>query len=442
MAVLAVIVSAVLPRSPAERAGVRVGDELLKIGREPIRDVLDYRFFMLQERFFLTVRRGGKLLSLPVRKEEDEDLGLEFPTYLMDEQKSCRNKCVFCFIDQNPPGMRESIYFKDDDSRLSFLFGNYITLTNLTDEDVERILRLHISPVNVSVHTTDPALRVKMMTNRFAGEESLARLRRLCEGEIHINTQLVLCPGLNDGEALRKTLNDLGALYPALQSIACVPVGLTAHREGLYPLRPFTKEEAAAVLDLIAEFSEKWLAERGERIVYPADEFFLKAGRKIPEAAYYGEFAQLENGVGLIANCHLEFDRAVRTLSPCGQDRRLTLATGKAAAVSIAALVRKATSLDPMLSVAVCPIPSRFFGGHITVSGLVTGSDIVTELRGRDLGDAVVLPSCMLRHEGDLFLDDMTPQQLSEALGVPVIVSGADGASLAHTLLEPISERK
>ena len=439
---MAVTVLSVAAGSPAARAGVREGDELLKIGREPIRDVLDYRYYMLQEKFFLTVRRSGKLLSLPVRKDEDEDLGLEFATYLMDEQKSCRNKCVFCFIDQNPPGMRESIYFKDDDSRLSFLFGNYITLTNLTDEDVERILRLHISPVNVSVHTTDPALRVRMMANRFAGEESLARLKRLCEGEIKVNTQLVLCPGYNDGEALEKTLSDLGELWPALQSIACVPVGLTGFREGLTPLRPFTKEEAAAVVDTIERFSEKWLRERGERVVYPADEFFLKAGRLIPAAEYYGDFAQLEHGVGLIANCHLEFDRALHSLAPCGQPRRFTLATGKAAAVSVAALARKAMFLDPMLSVAVCPIPSHFFGGHITVSGLVTGGDILAELRGRDLGDALVVPSCMLRREGDLFLDDKTPGELEKALGVPVIVSGADGGSLARTLLGPLSERK
>jgi putative radical SAM enzyme (TIGR03279 family) len=439
---MAIIVSSVEPDSPAARAGVQVGDELLKIGSEPIHDVLDYRFFMLQERFFLTLRRAGKMMSLPIRKQEDEDLGLSFPTYLMDDQKSCRNKCVFCFIDQNPSGMRDSIYFKDDDSRLSFLFGNYITLTNLTDEDIERILRLHISPINVSVHTTNPELRVRMMTNRFAGEESLARLRRLCEGEIRVNTQLVLCPGYNDGKELERTLTDLGELYPALQSIACVPVGLTGHREGLTELRPFTKEEAAETIDIIERFSDKWLAERGDRIVYPADEFFLKAGRILPKAEYYGDFAQLENGVGLITNCHLEFDKALYSIRPCDQVRRVTIATGRAAATSIAALARKAMALDPLLSVAVCPIPSRFFGGHITVTGLVTGSDIIEELMGRYLGDALIVPSCMLRSEGDLFLDNQTPEELSEALGVPVIVSGADGGSLARTLLSPLPERK
>jgi len=438
---MAVTVTGVAPGSPAARAGIRAGDILLKIGREPIRDVLDYRFHLLQARCFVTVERAGRRMSFPVRKGEYEDLGLAFETYLMDSQQSCRNHCIFCFIDQNPKGMRESIYFKDDDSRLSFLLGNYITLTNLTDEDVERILRMHISPINVSVHTTNPALRREMMHNRFAGEESLARLRRLCGGSIRINTQLVLCPDYNDGDELVRTLEDLGALWPALQSIACVPVGLTGHRKGLTPLRPFAPAEAAAVIDTVEGFSDRWLAERGERVVYPADEFFLRAGRPIPPADYYGEFAQLENGVGLIADCRAEFERALPALVPCGRPRRITLATGRAAEGAIAALAREAEALDPSLRVEVRAIPSRFFGGHITVTGLVTGGDILAQLRGEPLGDLLLLPDCMLRHEKDRFLDDTTLPDLEAALGIPVLCSEATGGALARALLET-PERK
>jgi len=437
---MSVKVMGVVKGSPADKAGVKEGDELLKIGREEINDVLDYRFYMLQTKFFVTVRRGEKVMSLPVKKGEYDDLGLEFSTYLMDEQKHCRNKCIFCFIDQNPKGMRESIYFKDDDSRLSFLFGNYITLTNLTDDDVERILKMHISPINVSVHTTDPELRCKMMTNRFAGE-ALGKLKRLCEGEIKVNTQLVLCPGYNDGENLRKTLSDLGELYPALQSIACVPVGLTGHREGLTELRPFTKEEAALTIDIIESFADKWLSERGERVVYPSDEFFLKAQRDIPEPEYYGEFAQLENGVGLIANNALEFYEAFADTVPCERPRSLTIATGCSAADSINKLACAAMEKDKNLKVSVRAIPSKFFGGHITVTGLVTGSDIIEELKGQEPCDAVIIPSCMLRHEGDMFLDNLTPAEVEKALGVPVIISEATGGALCRTLLDT-PERK
>jgi len=434
---MAVTVTGVEPGSPAARAGVRAGDTLLKIGRSPIRDVLDYRFYLVQEQCWLTVRRGERLMSFHVKKGEYEDLGLTFATYLMDEQRSCRNNCVFCFIDQNPKGMRDTVYFKDDDARLSFLFGNYITLTNLADEDIDRILAMHISPVNVSVHTTNPALRERMMRNRFAGEASLARLRRLCAGGVRVNTQLVLCPGWNDGDELSRTLSDLGALWPALQSVACVPVGLTGHREGLTPLRPFTKEEAAAVIDTVESFAEQWLAARGDRIAYPADEFFLRAQRPVPAPDYYGDFAQLENGVGLIANCRLEFEAALREIAPCGLARRITLATGRAAAPSIGALAKRAAALDPALDVTVRAVPSRFFGGQITVTGLVTGSDLIAELGGQELGDFVLLADCMLRHEKDRFLDDLTIPDLTAALGVPVLCSEATGGALAHALLDP-----
>ena len=432
---MAVKITEVNRRSPAQRAGIMAGDILVRIDNEEINDVLDYRFFMMAEKMTLFLSRDGKEFSADIVKGEYDDLGLEFESYLMDKQRRCRNNCIFCFIDQNPPGMRESIYFKDDDDRLSFLFGNYITLTNLSDHDVERILRMHISPINISIHTTDPELREKMMRNRFAGE-SLKKLYRLCEGNIKINTQLVLCPGYNDGEALEKTLADLDRLVPTLQSIACVPVGLTAYREGLTELRPFTKEEAEDTIERIERWADKWYQRCGMRVGYPSDEFFILAGREIPPPEYYGEFANLENGVGLIASTAMDFKSVLPYLEPNHEKRRIAVATGKAAADYIKELCDLAKQHRPELEVEVFPIPSRFFGGRITVTGLVTGSDIITELKGKDLGDLLVVPSCMLRAEQDRFLDDTTPEDVSRELGIEVKVVTADGGSLAETLVE------
>ncbi|MFV0497079.1 MAG: DUF512 domain-containing protein [Candidatus Fimivivens sp.] len=432
---MAVTISGVEAHSIAQRHGIKSGDVLLKIGDKDIGDVLDYRFYMTAKRLTLSLMRGNAPYNISVKKGEYDDLGLEFETYLMDKQRSCRNNCIFCFIDQNPAGMRESIYFKDDDDRLSFLFGNYITLTNLTDHDVDRILRMHISPINISVHTTDSDLRVKMMGNRFAGS-SLQRLYRLCEGNIKINTQLVLCPGFNDGAALERTLSDLDPLVPKIQSIACAPVGLTAYREGLQSLRPFTQEEAAQTIDTIEQYAERWFARHGLRVGYPADEFFLLAKQPIPPAEYYGDFANLENGVGLIANTELEFCSLLPLLEPDQTPRHISVATGVAAGESIKKLCAKAQEWAPSLKVQVLPIPSRFFGGRITVTGLVTGSDIITELKGRPLGDLLIIPSCMLRREQDKFLDDTTPEDVSKALNIPVKVVQDDGASLAEALVE------
>ena len=432
---MAVKVCGVIKNSKADKAGIAVDDILLSINREEISDVLDYRFFMSEQRLALTLKRNSGKYHVFLNKEQYEDIGLEFETYLMDKQRSCKNNCIFCFVDQNPTGMRKSVYFKDDDDRLSFLYGNYITLTNLTDRDVERILSMNLSPINVSVHTTDPDLRVKMMRNKTAGT-SLNRLYRLCSGNnIKINTQLVLCPGINDGDALVRTLTDLGELYPSVQSIACVPVGLTGKRGGLFELRPFTKEEAGTTIDIIESFSAKWLEERGDRIVYPADEFFLKAERDIPPTEYYGDFNQLENGVGIIADNLACFEEQINCTKPCKTKRRITVATGVAAAGSIISMCDKAKLLDPTLDVTVNTIPSRFFGGHITVAGLVTGSDIVAELEGADCGNALFIPACMLRHEKDRFLDDMTKEELENKLGVKVIPID-DGGMLAAELMK------
>ena len=432
---MAVTITGVEPRSPAQRAGIRPGDRLVSISGHPIRDLLDYRFYLTEAALTLQVEREGKALPpIPVKKGQYDDLGLAFETYLMDKHHSCRNRCVFCFIDQLPKGLRPSLYFKDDDDRLSFLFGNYITMTNLKEEDVDRIIQMHISPINISVHTTDPQLRVRMMKNPAAAT-SLRWLKKLAGGGVRLNTQLVLCPGINDGEALRRTLEDLLDLGENLQSIAAVPVGLSDHRQGLEPLRPFTPREAGAVIDLLEEYGAKARATYGCRKAYPADEFYLRAGRPIPPAEFYEDFDQLEDGVGLMANLRQQLEEAMEDWPRQIPPRRVTLVTGVAAAGFLEELMARAAARAEGLEVQVAPIVNRLFGQRITVAGLVTGGDMIRQLQGRELGEELLIPACMLRHEQDRFLDDTTPQQVSQALGRPVTVVEVDGWELADRLL-------
>lgn len=432
---MAVSIIGVEEGSPAQRTGMRPGDRLISVNGHTITDVLDYQFYTLEQKLRLKIERGGRMRTILVRKEEYEDLGLQFETYLMDQQRSCRNRCVFCFIDQLPKGMRESLYFKDDDARLSFLFGNYITLTNIQEEEIRRIIQMRISPVNVSVHTTNPALRVKMMGNRFAGEV-LRYLKMLAEGGISLNCQLVLCPGYNDGEELARSMRDLAALRPAVKSVCMVPVGLTRFREGLAPLEPFCEETAGAVIDLAEAFGEQCRKAFGTRLFYPADEFYLKAKRPIPPASFYEEFAQLENGVGMLALLDEQFHEALKDArGELTKSRTITIVTGKAAAPFITSLIDEAGKRWHNLKVQVIAIENEFFGPNITVSGLITGQDIKKQLAGRSLGEEVLLPSNMLRREGDLFLDNVSLSELEEALGVPVTPVDNDGAELLHAVL-------
>ena len=430
---MAVRITGVEQGSIAARSGICAGDEIVSMQSRAVNDVLDYQFLAADRQLSIELLRQGIPYSVKLKKREYDDLGLAFSSYLMDKQRSCRNKCVFCFIDQNPKGMRESIYFKDDDDRLSFLFGNYITLTNLTDHDVDRIIEMKISPINISVHTTNPELRVRMMHNRFAGE-SLAKLYRLAEAGTKLNTQLVLCPGLNDGQELARSLTDLGRLYPAVQSIACVPVGLTRYREGLAALSPFTRERAGEVIDIIEGFQRQFLERHGERLVYPADEFFLKAEREIPPPVYYEEFAQLDNGVGMLASSQQDFEATLPLLEPKGTKRHYTLVTGEAAFGHIQLLCSRLMQADSSLRIDTVAIKNNFFGGEITVTGLVTATDIAEQLQGKPLGELLILPSVMLRHEQDRFLDDRTPEELSDTLGIPIHILQTDGASLAELL--------
>jgi len=429
---------AVLPHSIAQKAGICGGDMLVSINQNEIRDVLDYRFYLTDTNVSVTLFRGDEPYTVHINKGEYDDIGLSFETPLMDKKHSCTNRCVFCFIDQLPPGMRESLYFKDDDDRLSFLHGNYVTLTNLKDEDIDRIIKMHISPVNVSVHTTNPELRVKMMKNKHAGEV-LSYLGRMADAGIALCTQIVLCKGLNDGAELDRTLHDLIQYYPSLRSCAIVPVGLTKYREKLYPLEAFTPEECAAVIEQVNTYGNWCLKKYGTRIFYCSDEFYVRAGLPLPTEEFYEDYSQIENGVGMLTSMKAEFDMELDYLDELLADfrapRTVSVVTGMAAYEHISSLAKELMARVDGLTVNVYPIVNNFFGHSVTVAGLLTGLDVVEQLKGKDLGDELLFPSVMLRADGDIFLDDMPPQVLSARLGVPVRAVESDGAKFICALL-------
>ena len=429
---------AVLPHSIAQKAGILGGDVLVAINQNEIRDVLDYRFYLTDTNVSITLLRNDKSYTVHINKGEYDDIGLSFETPLMDKKHSCTNKCVFCFIDQLPPGMRESLYFKDDDDRLSFLHGNYVTLTNLKDEDIDRIIKMHISPVNVSVHTTNPELRVKMMKNKHAGEV-LSYLDRMANAGIALCTQIVLCKGLNDGAELDRTLHDLIKYHPSLRSCAIVPVGLTKYREKLYPLEAFSPEECAAVIEQVNAYGNWCLKEYGTRIFYCSDEFYVRAGLPLPSEDFYEDYSQIENGVGMLTSMRAEFDMELEYLDELLTDfhapRTVSVITGMAAYAHISSLAKELTEKTNGLTVNVYPIVNNFFGESVTVAGLITGGDVVNQLKDKNLGDELLFPSVMLRADGDVFLDDMTPNELGARLGVPVRATESDGAKFISALL-------
>lgn len=422
--------------SPAARAGLAAGETLLQIDGTAIRDVLDYKFYSYDARLTLKVleQDGETVREVRVRKREGEPLGLNFEHYLMDGMKQCSNKCVFCFIDQLPKGMRKTLYVKDDDARMSFLMGNYISMTNLSEADVDRILRMHISPVNISVQTTNPELRVKMLRNKRAGE-ALAIMDRFAEGGITMNCQLVVCKGLNDGDELKRSLHDLKKLYPAVNTISVVPFGMTDHREGLYLLEPTDKAAAEAILDIVEPFAEECLRELGTRLVWCGDELYLKAERPLPDTEYYEDFTQFENGIGMLPLFMEEFRLALPDYE--GRSARpFTIATGAAAAPSLALLLDEAAAKCDNLNGKVVEIRNDFFGHRVSVAGLITGQDLIAQLKGCDLGERVLISANMLRDGGDVFLDDYTPQQVSDAIGVPIVPVEIDGADLLAKIFE------
>ncbi len=432
---MSVIIETVEKGSPAYKAGLRSGYTLLKINDNEIMDVLDYRFYQLGEKILLEfITDKGKVKKKWVKKSEDSELGLMFETYLMDKKHSCLNKCVFCFIDQLPKGLRESLYFKDDDSRLSFLFGNYITLTNITEHEVERIIKMHISPINISVHTTNPELRVKMMKNKNAGKV-LEIINRFNDAGIKLNCQLVLVPGMNDGKELEKTLSDLTALEN-VECVACVPVGLTKHRDGLPELCGFDKQNAQQTIDIINQFGDQTLKKYGNRRAFASDEFYILADRQMPSAEFYGEFLQLENGVGLCALLKSETNDAMEVCDyELPHKRKITLVTGVDSKPLITEIVDKMIKKWDNLECNVVAIRNEFFGESITVSGLVTATDIEKQLKDIELGEELLIPAVMLRSERDMFLDSITVDELSQKLNVKIVVTEVDGYEMVSKIL-------
>lgn len=434
---MAVLISSIKPRSPASRHFVKAGSKLISINGHEIRDVLDYQFYVDEDVLDIVLEKpNGKTKKIKLKNCHGET-GFEFETYLMDKQRRCANNCIFCFIDQMPKGMRESLYFKDDDARLSFLFGNYITLTNLGDKDIDRIIEMHISPVNISVHTMNPELRVKMMGNNRAGKV-LDYIKRLADAGIKLNTQLVLCPGYNDGDELTYSLEELGKLYPAVQSIAAVPVGLTCHRDGLANLNPFTKEQSSDVISRIDSYNSEFLCYNNANIAFAADEFYLNAGLELPDCERYGDFPQYENGVGMWSLLKKEFDEAINDLPEdysLPNERKITMATGVAAYGLIKYISDKVQAKVKNLHINVVKIENKLFGERITVAGLLCGNDIADALSEIELSDEVLIPSVSLRREGDLFLDDMSVEELAERLNKKVTPVESDGYVLLQRIL-------
>ena len=429
--------------SPLLSLGVRAGDTLVAVNKNEIRDVLDYRFYITDRNITLSlVREDGEEYEVSLRKREYDDVGLEFETPLMDKKHTCKNKCIFCFVDQMPKGLRETLYFKDDDSRLSFLHGNYITLTNMTDEDIDRIIKMHISPINISVHTTNPELRVKMMKNKRSGEV-LSYLRRLADAGISLCTQLVLCPGINDGEELMRSMHDLVALCPSLISCAAVPVGITKFRDGLYPLRTYTKEEARAVIETVNSFGDYCRKEYGSRIFTAADEFYLKAEMDIPDEEYYEDYPQLENGVGLIRSVKEDLRYYLADSEPfeLKKDRRVLAVTGVAAYPTVCELSGMIEEKADRLCVDVLCVKNDFFGETVTVAGLLTATDIEKAVKEhiKNTGasyDALIIPDAALKADEDVFLCGMTLCELEDAVGLPVYAAKNEPDALVEAFIK------
>ena len=416
-----------------------VGDAVVSINGNKIIDVLDYKFYAYDSRLSVRLRRpDGSEHEVTVHKPEGGDLGLEFESYLMDTPRSCANNCVFCFIDQLPKGMRKTMYFKDDDARLSFLLGNYITLTNLSKREIERIIALHISPINVSVHTTNPELRRKMLQNPRAGE-SIETMRRFAQAGIVMNCQIVCCPGLNDGEELLRSMRELEEMYPGIHSVSIVPVGLTRFREGLYPLTPYTRELAAETIDMVTAFGDECLKRHGTRIFFCGDELYIKAERELPPDEFYEEHTQLENGVGMIRLLETEF-RSALMLSDEPDGVPFSIATGVSAAPYFEKLLGMAKEKYGTIKGQVYAIENDFFGRSINVTGLITGQDLIRQLKGKDLGQRLLISQNMLRREEMDFLDDVPLEQASKELGVPIYPIEQDGFALWDAMAGELPE--
>ncbi len=429
------IVKSVTKGSIAWEMEIEPGDKLLLINNSEIEDVFDYQYLVHDEELIILVEKSnGEEWELEIEKEYGEELGIEFEQGLMDEYHSCRNNCVFCFIDQMPPGMRDTLYFKDDDSRLSFLQGNYVTLTNMSDQDVERIVKYHLEPINISIHTMNPELRCKMLHNRFAGE-SLKKMDILYEGGIEMNGQIVLCPDLNDKEELEFSIQEMSKYFPYLQSVSIVPVGLTKYRNNLFPLRTFTKEEAKEVLKTIKKWQKKFYAEYGKNFIHAGDEWYLLAEEAFPEEEQYDGYLQLENGVGMVRLLLDEFIAAMEKKIGDNRIDQVTVVTGQLMYRIIKMLTEEIMKKFPKLKVEVVAIENEFFGKEITVTGLITGQDLIKQLKDRELGDRVLLPCNLLRTGEDVFLDDITLEEVKDALQVKIDIVKSSGYDFVDSII-------
>ncbi|MEF2594842.1 MAG: DUF512 domain-containing protein [Lachnospiraceae bacterium] len=425
-------IRAVLPGSIAEELELEPGDVLLAVNDHEIEDVFDYHYYTNEEYLTVLVRKpDGEEWELEIEKEFEEDLGIEFESSLMDDYRSCRNHCIFCFIDQMPPGMRETLYFKDDDSRLSFLQGNYVTLTNMSDHDIDRIIHYHLGPINISFQTTNPDLRCKMLHNRFAGDV-FPKIRRLADAGIELNGQIVLCRDINDGAELERSISDMASYLPALRSVSVVPVGLSKYREGLYPLKPFDSQSAGEVIDLIESWQKKIYPQYGVHFVHASDEWYLLAGRPLPEEERYDGYLQLENGVGMLRLLKEEVEETLAEVKPDGETpkRRVSIATGRLAGPFLKELGKRIETVHQNVTLQIFEIRNDFFGESITVSGLITGQDLIAQLKDQDLGDELLLPSNMIRSGERVFLDDLTIEDAEEALGIPIRIVESGGRDL------------
>ena len=436
------VVKDVLPGSIAQELGIETGDKLLSVNGHEIQDIFDFQYYVEDEEIVLLIEKAdGEQWEMEIEKDADEQLGIEFEQGLMDEYRSCCNKCIFCFIDQMPPGMRDTLYFKDDDSRLSFLQGNYVTLTNMSSHDIERIIRYRLEPINISFQTMNSELRCRMLHNRFAGE-ALKKADMLYQGGIEMNGQIVLCKGINDGAELEHSIRELTRYLPLLKSVSVVPVGLTKYRDGLYPLEPFTKKDAEEVLGIIHRWQEKLYREHDTHFIHAGDEWYLLADEAVPEKERYDGYLQLENGVGMLRLLFEEFQDAYEALPGDAEKREVSIATGKLAYPYISELAGRLIEKYPETKIHVYAIRNDFFGERITVSGLVTGQDLLAQLEGRELGNALLIPCNMLKADEDVFLDDITVEQLSDALQVPAVIVKSSGQDLISAILEEKQQRK
>ena len=429
------IVKSVEPGSIAEEMGIEAGDKLISINDNTIEDVFDYHYYVNDEEIVLLIEKAnGEEWELEIEKDYEEDLGIVFEQGLMDEYRSCRNKCMFCFIDQMPKGMRETLYFKDDDSRLSFLQGNYITLTNMSDHDVDRIVKYHLEPINISFHTTNPELRCKMLHNRFAGE-ALKKVDKFYEGSIQMNGQIVLCKGINDGDELERSIRDMSKYLPHLQSVSVVPVGLTKYRDGLYPLESFSKEDAEKVIDTIEKWQKIFYEEYGLHFIHAGDEWYIMAEREMPEEERYDGYLQLENGVGMLRLLLNEFEEAYAEVEGDDRQMEVSMATGFLAYPYLKKMIKKLLEKFPNVTVHLYPIRNDFFGEKITVAGLITGQDLIVQLKEQQLGERLLLPCNMLRSGEEVFLDDVTLSELKESLQIQVVIVKASGWDFIEAII-------